>query len=92
MRTTGKSAGLSDMLAGLLTEGTESRTSRQIADETARMGATLTAGASSDYTTIAGSALARFNEAILELIADVTMHPSFPNMKLSWCGKTARKV
>ncbi|MFN2492412.1 MAG: insulinase family protein, partial [Pyrinomonadaceae bacterium] len=36
--------GLMDMLTGLLTEGTESRTSRQIADEVARLGATLQAG------------------------------------------------
>ncbi|HZE71448.1 MAG TPA: pitrilysin family protein [Pyrinomonadaceae bacterium] len=83
--------GLSDMLAGLLTEGTESRTSRQIADETARMGATLTAGASSDYTTIAGSALARFNEAILELIADVTMHPSFPEHEVELVRQNSKE-
>ena len=70
--------GLSDMLAGLLTEGTESRNSRQIADEVARMGATLTAGASSDYTTVAGSALSRFNDSIFELIADVTRNHPIP--------------
>lgn len=35
------SPGLMDMLTGLLTEGTESRTSREIADEVARLGATL---------------------------------------------------
>ena len=33
--------GLTDLLTGLLTEGTESRTSREIADQVARMGATL---------------------------------------------------
>lgn len=83
--------GLSDMLAGLLTEGTESRTSRQIADDVARMGATLTAGASSDYTTVAGSALARFSEAILELIADVTMHPSFPEHEVELVRQNSKE-
>jgi len=83
--------GLSDMLAGLLTEGTESRTSRQIADEAARMGATLTAGASSDYTTIAGSALAQFSEAILELIADVTMNPSFPEHEVELVRQNSKE-
>src|SRR6267378_7413371 len=39
--------GLTDMMAGLLTEGTQSRTSRQIAEEVERMGATLHAGAGS---------------------------------------------
>ena len=70
--------GLTDMLAGLLTEGTESRTSREIADEVARMGASLSAGANSDYTTLAASSLATFTDEVLEMMADVMLHPSFP--------------
>jgi zinc protease len=70
--------GLTDMLAALLTEGTSSLTSRQIADEVGRMGATLTAGANSDYTTVAASSLTTFNHNILDLLADVTLNPSFP--------------
>jgi zinc protease len=70
--------GLTDMLAALLTEGTSSLTSRQIADEVGRMGATLTAGANSDYTTVAASSLTTFNNNILDLLADVTLNPSFP--------------
>jgi zinc protease len=70
--------GLTDMMSGLLTEGTESRTSRQIAEEVERMGATLHAGASSDYTTISASALTPFGDKILELMADVVLRPSFP--------------
>jgi zinc protease len=70
--------GLMDMLTGLLTEGTESRTSREIADEVARLGATLHAGANSDYTTVAASSLATFSENIFELMADVALRPVFP--------------
>jgi zinc protease len=70
--------GLTDMMAGLLTEGTTSRTSRQIAEEVERMGATLHAGAGSDFTTLSASALSDFDEKILELMADVTLRPSFP--------------
>ena len=70
--------GLMDMLTGLLTEGTESRTSREIADEVARLGATLQAGANSDYTTVAASSLATFGDNILELMADVALRPVFP--------------
>ena len=70
--------GLMDMLTGLLTEGTETRTSREIADEVARLGATLQAGASSDYTTVAASSLATFSDEILELMADVVLRPVFP--------------
>jgi zinc protease len=70
--------GLTDMMAGLLTEGTTSRTSRQIAEEVESMGATLHAGAGSDFTTLSASALSVFGDKILELMADVTLRPSFP--------------
>lgn len=70
--------GLTDMMAGLLTEGTTSRTSRQIAEEVENMGATLHAGAGSDFTTLSASALSVFGDRILELMADVTLRPSFP--------------
>src|SRR5215211_8333797 len=69
--------GLTDLLAGLLPEGTESRTSREIADEVARMGASLSAGASSDYTIVAASALSQFNAPILDLLAEVILEQSF---------------
>jgi zinc protease len=70
--------GLMDMLTGLLTEGTQSRSSREIADQVARLGATLQAGANSDYTTVAASSLTMFSEDILELMADVALRPVFP--------------
>ncbi len=70
--------GLMDMLTGLLTEGTESRTSREIADEVARLGATLQAGANSDYTTVGASSLTIFGDQVLELLADVALRPVFP--------------
>jgi predicted Zn-dependent peptidase len=74
--------GLTDLMTGMLNEGTETRTSRQIADEVARVGATLTAGASADYTTVAASALSGFSDQILELMADITLRPSFPEGEL----------
>lgn len=74
--------GLTDLLAGMLNEGTATRTSRQIADAVARIGATLAAGANSDYTTIAAGALSPFTDQILDLFADVTLRPSFPEEEL----------
>src|SRR3982751_132872 len=70
--------GLTDLLAGLLPEGTESKTSKEIADEVARMGASLSAGATSDYTIVGASALSQFNNPILDLMAEVILEPSFP--------------
>ena len=83
--------GLMDMLTGLLTEGTESRTSREIADEVARLGATLHAGANSDYTTIAASSLATFSENILELMADVALRPVFPSNEVELAKQNTKE-
>jgi len=82
--------GLTDLLAGLLPEGTESKTSRQIADEVARMGASLNAGANSDYTIIAASALSKFEE-ILALMAEVVMQPSFPEKEVDLAKQNTKE-
>jgi zinc protease len=81
--------GLTDVLTGMLNEGTTTRTSRQLADEVARLGATLGAGASSDNTTVAASALAQFNDEILELMADIVLRPSFPADELELTKQNA---
>jgi zinc protease len=83
--------GLADLMTNLLVEGTESRTSRQIAEEVARYGATLTAGAASDYTTVAASSLSSFADEILELFADVTLRPSFPENELALAKDNAQQ-
>ncbi|MDX6693781.1 MAG: zinc protease [Blastocatellia bacterium] len=74
--------GLTGVMADLLNEGTETRTSKQIADEVARLGATLSAGVNSDYTTVAASALSMYGDQILDLLADITLHPSYPQNEL----------
>ncbi|HEY0760936.1 MAG TPA: pitrilysin family protein [Pyrinomonadaceae bacterium] len=83
--------GLTDLLAGLLPEGTESKTSRQIADEIARMGASLSAGATSDYTIVAASTLSQFNEAVLALLAEVALEPSFPENEVSLAKQNTKE-
>src|SRR5215211_8624907 len=75
--------GLTDLLAGLLPEGTQEKTSKQIAEEVARMGASLSAGATSDYTIVAGSALSQFNGPIMDLLAEVALQPSFPENEVA---------
>jgi len=75
--------GLTDLLAGLLPEGTQSKTSKEIAEEIARMGASLSAGATSDYTIVAASALSQFNDPVLDLMAEVILEPSFPENEVA---------
>ena len=49
--------GLSDMMSHLMSEGTATRTSVQIAEQVERIGATLTISSASDFVTVAASAL-----------------------------------
>lgn len=81
--------GLMDMVTGLLNEGTAKRTSKQIADEVARYGATLTAGSNSDYTTVAASSLAMYRNEILDLLADVALNPTFPESEVKLAQQNA---
>ena len=74
--------GLTGIMANLLTEGTKTRRSRQIAEEVALIGATLSAGSNSDYLTVAASALSDYSSRIFELLADVTLNPTFPEEEL----------
>jgi zinc protease len=83
--------GLTDLLAGLLPEGTESKTSREIADEVARVGASLSAGANSDYTIVAASALKQFSDQVLDLTAEVVLHPSFPENEVELAKQNTKE-
>jgi zinc protease len=84
--------GLTDMMTALLNEGTASRNSLQIAEQVERLGATLSAGANSDYTTIAASALSAYDSQILELMADIALNPSFPENEIELTRENAKQM
>ncbi len=83
--------GLTDLLAGLLPEGTQTKTSKEIADEVARMGASLSAGATSDYTIVGASALSPFNDPVLALLAEVALEPSFPENEVALAKQNTKE-
>jgi predicted Zn-dependent peptidase len=70
--------GLSSMVAGLLTQGTKTRSFREIGEELASMGGSLTANSSPDILTISGNVLAENTPKLLDLLADVTLNATFP--------------
>jgi zinc protease len=84
--------GLSDMMSHLLTEGTATRNSREIAEQVERLGATLTVGSGSDFSTVAASALSLYAEEILELLAEVTLHPSFPQNEIDLARENTKQL
>jgi zinc protease len=74
--------GLANFVAAMLDEGTASRSAPQIADQVAQLGASLGTGSSMDATTISGRSLSKNFGALLDLMADVTLRPSFPAEEL----------
>jgi zinc protease len=70
--------GLANFVAATLDEGTTTRSSLQIADEVAQLGGSLTTGSSMDATTVSGRSLTKNFPALLDVLADVVLHPSFP--------------
>lgn len=69
--------GLSETVAALLTQGTRTRTARQIAEELASIGGQLGGGSGADSITLSGNALAEHTPKLLDILADVTRNPIF---------------
>ena len=74
--------GLAQLAARLLTEGTATRTARQIADEVAFYGASLECEAGPDRATLTLYCLARHLPTLLPLVQEVLAAPTFPEPEL----------
>src|SRR5580698_6717551 len=70
--------GLADMTATVVRTGTASRPSRQIEEDLRRMGAGLGTSSGADSSAISANGIAEFSDGILELMADLARHASFP--------------
>jgi zinc protease len=78
-------SGLATFTAGLMREGTAARTSEQISQQLEVMAATLTVGASVSgvEATVSGGSLTDQFAPLMDLTADVLLHPSFPEEELA---------
>ena len=74
--------GLANYTAAMLDQGTASRSALQIADQVAQLGASLRTTSTMDSTQTRGTSLRRNFEGLLELIADMNRHPSFPAQEI----------
>src|ERR1019366_1653461 len=70
--------GLASFTANMVQQGTATRNAMQIADETALLGATLSSSASMDGSSVRTSSLAKNFPGALDLVADIVLHPTFP--------------
>jgi zinc protease len=76
--------GLAMATAALLREGTRARSSRELAEQLATLGANLNAAAtpSSGESTVSVSGLTESIDPTLELLADVVRQPTFPSTEV----------
>ena len=77
--------GLASFVAAVMREGTASQTSEQISQQLEVMAATLnvTAGPANLEAAISGSCLSDQFERLIDMTADVLLHPSFPDEELA---------
>ena len=71
--------GTAKLAMAMLDEGTKKRSSLQISEELALLGATLGSGSNLDVSTVSLSALKANLDASLDIFADVVLNPSFPD-------------
>jgi zinc protease len=74
--------GTASLAMNMLDEGTQSRSSLQISDELARLGAQLSSGASLDTSSVYLSALKENLDESLDVYTDVVLRPAFPENEL----------
>jgi len=75
--------GVATAAAELLRAGTSSRTAASYAADVDRLGGNVNASASRDFSTVSGTFLAADFDAGLELLADVTVNPIFPEDEIA---------
>lgn len=75
--------GLSDLIAAVVTQGTATRSAKQIAEEIATAGGDLSADATPDATFVETSVLSEKTATALTLLADVVRHAAFADHEVS---------
>src|SRR5262249_30086486 len=85
MADSDQEVGTAQTVATMIREGTKTRSSKQIAEDTDRLGATIFSNASlaSITSTVSASGLTDNFDQILDLFADVILNPSFPADELA---------
>jgi zinc protease len=76
--------GLAGFTATLMREGTTSKSSEQLSEALDRLAASVTAsaGISSPFASVTGSGLTNNLDTVFALMADVLMHPAFPQTEI----------
>jgi predicted Zn-dependent peptidase len=74
---------LADVMGEMLSEGTATRSASKIAEDAARMGGALDVIVGENRIDIGGDVLSEFAPEMVGLVADVALHPKFPESELT---------
>ncbi len=74
-------AGVANLVASLLDEGTTTRSSKQLAEQIDFVGGSLGAQAGEDFTTASARTLKKDIDLGFTLLADILQHPAFPKQE-----------
>lgn len=74
-------AGVANLVASLLDEGTTTRSSRQLAEQIDFVGGSLAVHADEDYTTASARVLRKDIDLGFTLLSDILQHPVFPKQE-----------
>jgi zinc protease len=80
--------GLASFTADMLDEGTNKRSTLQIADDVAQIGAVLQTGSTSDQSTVSTRVLKKNVDAAFDLMADVALNPAFTEKEIERVRKS----
>jgi predicted Zn-dependent peptidase len=70
--------GVAQLAARVMSEGTATRSSKQIKEELRAIGGDLSVNTDVDATTISSSALSEFTPRLFDVLSDVAQHASYP--------------
>src|SRR5260221_4449909 len=76
-------AGLADLAGHLMKEGTKTRTSKQVAEESADMGGSVDVNVGADESDISTDVLSEFGPKAIALVADVARNPLLPDSEVA---------
>src|ERR1700747_2588034 len=74
--------GLASVTAGLLRKGTSKRNAQKFAEDLDFIGATFSADAGADFTSISSEFLRKDLDRGLDLLSDAMLHPAFPQAEV----------
>ena len=74
---------LGDVMARMMEQGTTTRSAEELAQAAAAIGGEVNVSVTPNQTVVSGDALAEHVPAMVDLVADVALNPSFPEAELA---------